>query len=144
MQKILSVIFLLTIGNSLFAQDTLKVRKYSPDDDRYCRLELCARKECYRDTVPLSFFTDDKKPEVRINDDCGARKKTDVFISSFEIKAEINGVKKSSIAQSSFFTDPQLKIIRSLKAGEIFTVSNVVVHAPDGFKKMEDLTIVIK
>ncbi|MDF2438328.1 MAG: hypothetical protein K0Q95_2704 [Bacteroidota bacterium] len=130
--------------NVLFAQDTVRVRKPGVNDDRFCTLLICSKKQCYPDTIPFSFFADDKKAELRIDDRCEAKKRSDIFVASFEISSDINKIHRSSVAHSSFFTGPQLKILRDLKPGETFNVSNVIVHAPDGFRKVEDLKIYIK
>jgi hypothetical protein len=134
----------LLCANILFAQDTVRVKKRGVNDDRYCTLLICSKKECYTDTVLLSFFSGDKKIELRINDRCEAKKRSDIFVSSFEISTDINKVHRSFVAQSSFFTGPQLKIIHDLKPGEMFNVSNVIIHGPDAFRKMDDLKIYIK
>lgn len=139
----LALLFLIA-GTALFAQDTVRVRKSTEDEERYCTLQICCKKECFSDTVPLSFFNEDAKPELRINDDCLVKKRAEVFVSSFEVSTDINNVHRSSTAQSSFFTGPQLNIISSVKKGETFNLSNVTVHGPDGFSRMENLKITIK
>jgi hypothetical protein len=142
MHRIFFIVLFLMFINVSFAQDTVKVRR--PDDDRYCTLLLCVKKTCYTDSIPKELVSSDQKTELRINDRCNAKKRTDVFVSSFEVWTESNGVIRSETAHSSFFTDPQLKIIRSLEKGQSFEIKNVVVHAPDAFKKMDNIKIIIK
>jgi hypothetical protein len=133
---------LLSICNFLAAQDTVKVRR--PDDDRFCTLVICIRGRCFADSLPDPYLRKEQKLELRINDKCNAKKRSDVFVNSFEILAVKDGKTFTSVAQSSFFTEPQMKILRSLKAGELFSINNVTVHAPDGFRKIENIKIIIK
>jgi hypothetical protein len=133
---------LLSICNLLSAQDTVKVRR--PDDDRFCTLILCIRGQCFADSLPDSKIRKDQKLELRINDKCNAKKRSDVFVYSFEVSAVIDGKTLTSVAQSSFFTEPQMKILRSLKPGESFSIKDVTVHAPDAFRKIENIKIIIK
>jgi hypothetical protein len=140
--RTLTLAVLILFGSFSMAQDTLKVRR--PDDDRFCTLMLCVKKDCWSDSISKNILSLDNKIELRINDKCNAKKKADVFVKSFEIWTENNGVKNFENAQSSFFTDPQLKILRKLKNGDTFEIRNVLVHAPDGFRKMENIKIILK
>jgi hypothetical protein len=142
--RLLFSFFMLFLSAGMFGQDTVHVRKPHADDDRNCRLELCSKKGCFTDSMPAHFLQKDSKLELRINEECNTKKKSDVFVSSFELNTEINGISQSLNAQSSFFTDPQLRMITGLKPGDHFNIQNVVVHAPDGFRKMENLQIIIK
>jgi hypothetical protein len=140
--RILISMMLVFYGSFLMAQDTLKVKR--PDDDRFCTLLICVKKDCWSDSIPTNILSLDNKIELRINDKCNAKKKADVFVKSFEVWTETNGQKNFENAQSSFFTDPQLKIIRKLKKGDAFEVKNVLVHGPDGFRKMDNIKIILK
>lgn len=141
-KNILAVLlFFFTAGN-LFSQDTVRIKR--PEDDRYCTLKICTKKNCFTDSMPAKVFSDDENVELRIDDRCDTKKRTDVFVSSFELWVEVDGDWRSVSAQSSFFTGPQKLRIRALKRGESFTIRNVVIHAPDGFKKMENLKIILK
>ncbi|HEX8515408.1 MAG TPA: hypothetical protein VF868_04355 [Bacteroidia bacterium] len=125
-----------------FAQDTVKVRR--PDDDRFCTLMLCLKNECFADTIPAHILRSDQKFELRINEKCNAKKRTDVFVKSFESIIITDGVKEQMAIHSSFFTERQMKAIRNLKPGQSVEIKNVVVHGPDAFRKMEDIKFTIK
>jgi len=81
--------------------------------------------------------------ELRINDECPVKKRADVFVSSFEIYAEDNGKTMFSTAQSSFFTGRQKKIIQQLKPRSSFWVRNILVHGPDGFRKIDNFKVTL-
>lgn len=136
------IFVLLNIYNLLPAQDTVKVRR--PDDDRFCTLIICVKDRCFTDSLPDIKIRKDQKLELRINDKCNAKKRSDVFVYSFEVSAVIDGKILTSVAQSSFFTEPQMKILRLLKPGESFSINNVALHAPDAFRKIENIKIIIK
>ncbi|MDQ3047550.1 MAG: hypothetical protein M3R27_08395 [Bacteroidota bacterium] len=132
----------LFLSESASSQDTIRVNR----PDRYdlnCELLIGLKKSSYTDSIPLSVFSDDGKPEIRLNEKCTIRKKFDVFVSSFELHP---GDQQGSVisSQSSFFSGPQKKLIRKLSPGDSIILKNIVIHAPDGFKKMEDLKIYLK
>ena len=128
--------------NTSFAQDTIKIKKnYLSDED--CKLILCFKKQCLSDSIPAKLFLNENNIELRISEKCQAKKKFDVFVSSFELWIDNNGKKEFSTAQSSFFTDIQKRSVQNIKSGGSFVLKNIVVHAPDGFKKMDDLYITV-
>jgi hypothetical protein len=135
------VLLVIFSGNFLFAQDTLRIQR--PEDDRYCTLLLCTRDGCFADSIPLEKFSGEGNVELRINDRCDSKKHYDVFVTSFEITT-ITDTLHSNASQSSFFTGTQKKMISRLKKGDAVTIKNIAVHAPDGFKKIEPLQIIIK
>jgi hypothetical protein len=94
--------------------------------------------------LPDSKIRKDQKLELRINNKCNAKRRSDVFVNTFEVSAVIDGKTLTSTAQSSFFTEPQMKIIRALKPGGSFSINNVTVHAPDAFRKIENIKIMLK
>jgi hypothetical protein len=124
---------------NLSAQDTIKIHR--PEDDRYCSLQICIKKECFTDSIPLAVLTGDINMELSINDRCDTKKHADVFVASFEVWTD---GRQALTAHSSFFTGSQKKMMLGLQKGEAFTVKNVVVHAPDGFAKMDSLRVIIK
>jgi hypothetical protein len=142
MNKILLITLMQFLGTDGFAQDTIRVAK--PDDDRYCFLTVCSNKICSTDSILKSVLESEAKIELRIDDRCSEKKKGDVFVSSFEIWVERNGVKSVEKAYSSFLNGPQSKIIRSLKTGQSFEIKNVVLHTPVGLRKTTDISITIK
>lgn len=137
--KIGIICFFLTLSNFIFAQDTIKIKKHADTDDSNCMLLLCIKKACFTDSISKSYFESDTNIELRINDDCKTKLRSDVFVSSFELSVN----SQSIAAQSSFLTDPQKKIIKKLKPGDSFALKNIVVHAPDGFRKMNDLQLIL-
>lgn len=140
--KICIVVFLTALSFTLGAQDTIKIKRAAIDDSK-CRLLICAKKACFTDSISINYFLTDTNIELRINDDCKTKNKSDVFVSSFEAAVMAGKQRQSYGAQSSFFTDPQKKIIRKLKPGESFEIKNIVVHAPDGFRRMNDLQLIL-
>ena len=125
-----------------FAQDTIrvkKVRKYYDD----CYLVLCTDSNCYKDTIPKSVFESEAKIEIRMFKDCEAGKTNDIFVSSFQLEFVSSGVYTELACSSSFFTDQQKKAIINKKI-KSFKITSINVHAPDGFRKMSDLEIMLK
>lgn len=141
LKNILAVLLFFFAVETSFSQDTVRIKR--PEDDRYCTLMICVKKSCFTDSMPERLFSDDVNIELRINDKCDTKKRADVFVSSFELSAEADNSRSLS-AQSSFFTGPQKTLIRAMKPGEFFIIKNVIVHGPDGFKKMENMKIILK
>jgi len=139
LRSALAFFLCLLAANALQAQDTVRIRR--PEDDRYCKLRICIKKECFTDSIPLSALSGDINMELSIDDRCDTKKHADVFVASFEVCTDD---RKVIAAYSSFFTGAQKRMIRSLSKGEAFTIKNVVVHAPDGFAKMDTLRVIIK
>lgn len=134
--------FILYAGCRLLpAQDSIKVRKPGHGDE-YCWPVIVAGGEHFISTLSLKALADDSTMELRINDDCPVKKRSDIFIANFEIAADSGG-SWSLAAQSSFFTGPQKKRLQRLRPGESFFVKNIVVHAPDGFRKMDNFKIIL-
>ncbi|MCW3103731.1 MAG: hypothetical protein JWO09_2171 [Bacteroidetes bacterium] len=142
LKSALALFVCLLAANVLQAQDTVRIRR--PEDDRYCTLRICIKKECFTDSIPLSALSGDVNMELTIDDRCDTKKHADVFVASFELWAGSGVTAHSLMAYSSFFTGSQKKMLLNLKKGEAFTVKNVVVHAPDGFAKMDSLRVIIK
>ncbi len=130
--------FLMVCG-TIASQDTIKIKR-DVNYDKNCFLVVCINKECFTDSISKKLFFGDNNIELRMNSDCTVNKKFDIFVSSFEA---FNGEGQYSNAQSSFFTDPQKRIIQKIKPKDILLLKNIIVHAPDGFKKMDDLKIVV-
>ncbi|MCW3072572.1 MAG: hypothetical protein JWO44_2462 [Bacteroidetes bacterium] len=139
LKSALAFFLFLLAANLLQAQDTIRIQR--PEDDRYCSLQLCIKKECFTDSIPLSVLSGDINMELTINDRCDTKKHADVFVTSFEVWTDD---KQAITAHSSFFTGMQKKKILGLSKGEAFTIKNVVVHAPDGFTKFDSLRVIIK
>ncbi len=125
-----------------FAQDTIRVKKVRQYYDD-CYLVLCADTNCYKDTIPTSLFKSEAKIEIRMFKDCEAGKTNDIFVSSFQLEFVSSGVYTELACSSSFFTDQQKKAITNKKI-KSFKITSINVHAPDGFRKMPDLEIMLK
>ncbi|MCW3086104.1 MAG: hypothetical protein JWP12_3470 [Bacteroidetes bacterium] len=135
---------ILLLCNVALAQDTVHVRREGRmDDEASCGPEIYASGSSFTDTIPQSLVTGGNNLELRINADCPVKKKSDVFIVSFEIVVDAGAGIKFSSAESSFFTDRQKKLIQKLKPGDSFTIRNIVVHAPDGFKKIDNFKVTL-
>ncbi len=132
----------LFLSASAFSQDTIRLNRHERYDLN-CELLIGFKKSNYTDSIPLSVFNDDGKPELRLNEKCTVRKKFDVFVSSFELNT-MNESGQVVSSQSSFFSGPQKKLIQQLSAGDFIILKNIVIHAPDGFKKMEEMKIFLK
>lgn len=141
MRKYLYILLVL-FPAALQAQDTIRVRSHKSDD--YCWPAVYSKGVYYADSLPQAILTDDSKLELRVNEECPVKKRADVFVSSFELELKINGVPELLKVNSSFFTDKQKSSIRRIAPGSCFFIKNLVVHAPDGFRKMEDLKIFVK
>lgn len=128
--------------NVNFAQDTIKIRRPERGDE-YCWVNVYTKGSNYKDSIPLSVLTAGNKLELRFNETCPVMKKADVFVASFELELVINGSVQLSKAESSFFTDPQQRRLQLLKKGDTFKIKNMVIHAPDGFRKVNDLSIIV-
>jgi hypothetical protein len=141
MRLLFSCLLLLSLGAC--AQDTLKIRKVR---DYYsdCYWQLSVNNNYYSDTIPKSFFTSDSKIELRMFKNCEAGKRNDIFVSSFQIEGKINDQDVMAMAPSSFITEEQKKIIVKLNAGMKFSITNINVHGPDGFRKAQDLEFYLK
>ena len=135
--KIFSVLFLF--GSYAIAQDTIKIERPS-NYDANCVVEICLDDKCYSDSIPKKIFVTQKNIELRMNGICTVKKKSDVFISSFEIWSDSDSHKFYS-SQSNFMNGAQKKIIQKKNLGGFFKIKNILVHAPDGFRKMEDIEI---
>jgi hypothetical protein len=135
MKLVLALFSFFTL--STFAQDTLKIKKVRNYYDD-CYLVLRADSNYYISTIPKAIFDSEAKIELRMFKDCEAGKRNDIFVSSFQIK----GIGTEQAA-SSFFTDAQKKAIVKL-SGNTFTITNIQIHAPDGFMKQQDLQFFLK
>ncbi len=142
-KKFFTLFVILLLCDIALAQDTVRVRKEERAGDEYCWPEIYAGGSSFIDTIPQNMVTEGNNLELRINDNCPVKKKSDVFVVSFEIMVDPGTGIKFSSAQSSFFTDRQKKLIRNLKPGSFFTVRNIVIHAPDGFKKIDNFKVTL-
>lgn len=122
----------------LAAQDTIKVKRTGFGDE-YCWLTIYTHKKIYKDSISALIMISDSKAELKINENCPRLKNYDVFVSSFEVEWKGQVVK----AESSFFTDKQKKMLKDIGPGDSFTIKNIVLHAPDAFKKMEEMKIAV-
>jgi hypothetical protein len=141
-KTITSFIVLCFISVISFAQDTIRVKKVRHYYDD-CYLVLYADSNSYKDTIPKSIFKSEAKIEVRMFKDCEAGKTNDIFVSSFQLEFVSSGVYSELACSSSFFTDQQKKAITNKKI-KSFKITSINVHAPDGFRKMPDLEIMLK
>jgi hypothetical protein len=141
--KFLLLLMVLLLCDAVQAQDTVRVRREESTGDQYCWPEIYASGSRFMDTIPQSLVTNGNNMELQINADCPVKKKSDVFIVSFEIAVDAGAGIKFSSAESSFFTDRQKKLIQKLKPGDSFTIRNIVVHAPDGFKKIDNFKVTL-
>ena len=130
-------------SNFLYAQDTVRVKRPARGDD-YCWLMLYTKGVYYKDSLPADALSGESKVELRMNDACPLKKKADIFVSSFEIETIENGVLQSTKVESSFLTDQQKRRIRAIPPGGFFVIRNIVLHAPDQFRKMDNLKIFVK
>lgn len=136
--KILICTFLFLSPGFIVAQDTIKVKRANFGDE-YCWLTIYTHKKVYRDSISVLVIISDDKAELQMNKNCPRLKNDDVFVSSFEVEWKGQVIK----AESSFFTDKQKKMLKDIGPGDSFTIKNVVLHAPDAFKKMEDMKIAV-
>jgi hypothetical protein len=141
-KTITSFIVLCFISVFSFAQDTIRVKKVRHYYDN-CYLVLCADSNSYKDTIPKALFESEAKIEIRMFKDCEAGKTNDIFVSSFQLEFVSSGVYSELACSSSFFTDQQKKAITNKKI-KSFKITSINVHAPDGFRKMPDLEIMLK
>lgn len=138
------MLFILILwSTAVWAQDTIKIRRPNRGDE-YCWVNVFAKGGYYKDTIPLSVLNANNKLELRFNETCPVMKKSDVFVASFELELTLNGNIQLSKAESSFFTEKQKSSLGLLKTGDAFKIKNMVIHAPDGFRKVEDLSIIVK
>lgn len=121
-----------------FSQDTIKIKRPA-DYDANCELQLCIKNECFSDSIPLTFFNKNINIELRFTGECTIKKSRDIFVSSFEITVSDDNNSTFVKAESSFMNSEQKNAISSLKKGQYFYIKNVVVHAPDNFRKMSDM-----
>jgi hypothetical protein len=142
-KTITSFIVLFFISVVSFAQDTIRVKKVRHYYDD-CYLVLCADSNCYKDTIPKSIFKSEAKIEVRMYKDCEAGKTKDIFVSSFQLEFVSDSVNIRMGSASSFFNDKQKQVIANETNLKSIKLSSIQLHAPDGFKKMPDLEIMLK
>ena len=133
---------MILFSEGLLAQDTIKVRR-SGRGDEYCWVNVFAKGAYFKDSIPLNIWKDNGKAELRINEACPLKKKNDIFVTSFEIELTVGGQKQVTKIESSFFTDKLKDKILLLNKGDSFLIRNIVMHAPDGFRKMDELKIYI-
>ena len=138
----LLMLFYLYLCNPLLAQDSIRVRKTVPGDE-YCWPVIAAGQQHAADSLSFSILQGDNSIELRINDECPAKKKADVFVASFEITVDTGSGRQSIAASSSFFSGPQRKLLLTLRPGQEFMVKNIVIHAPDGFRKMDNFKVTL-
>lgn len=139
---ILPLVMFFLFSLSLSAQDSIKIRK-APHGDEYCWPVIATGNGHSTDSLSLQALQGDNIIELRINDDCPVKKKADVFVISFEIGVDTEGRSQSIAVPSSFFNGPQKKLILSLQPGQFFMVKNIVIHAPDGFRKMDNFKVTL-
>jgi hypothetical protein len=126
-----------------FAQDTIRVKKVRHYYDD-CYLVLYADSNAYKDTIPKSIFKSEAKIEVRIYKDCEAGKTKDIFVSSFQLEFVSDSVNIRMGSASSFFNDKQKQVVANETNLKSIKLSSIQLHAPDGFRKMPDLEIMLK
>ncbi len=136
----LLVLLFLLIPLLSYSQDTIRVKKKREYYDD-CYFVLRCKGIEYKDSIPLALFNSDAKIELVMHKDCEASKTNDIFVDRFQLEILKNGVLSQIASASSFFTDHQKKVIRSLKKGNAIHLTSIQVHAPDGFRKTKDLEI---
>ncbi len=142
-KTITSFIVLCFISVVSFAQDTIRVKKVRHYYDD-CYLVLYADSNAYKDTIPKSIFKSEAKIEVRIFKDCEAGKTKDIFVSSFQLEFVSDSVNIRMGSASSFFNDKQKQVVANETNLKSIKLSSIQLHAPDGFRKMPDLEIMLK
>lgn len=126
-----------------FAQDTIRVKKVRHYYDD-CYLVLYADSNSYKDTIPKSLFKSEAKIEIRMFKDCEAGKTNDIFVSSFQLEFMSDSVNIRLGSASSFFNERQKQLIAKDANIKSIKLSSIQLHAPDGFRKMPDLEIMLK
>jgi|GEM_PF-2245015 len=142
-KTITSFIVLCFISVISFAQDTIRIKKVRHYYDD-CYLVLYADSNSYKDTIPKSIFKSETKIEVRMFKDCEAGKTKDIFVSSFQLEFVSDNVNIRMGSASSFFNDKQKQVITNETNLKSIKLSSIQLHAPDGFRKMPDLEIMLK
>lgn len=137
-QKLISIFLLLC--SFATAQDTIKIAR--PDNyDANCVLEICAGDKCYSDSIPRKIFFSQNNIELRMNGICTVKKKSDVFVSSFEIWENKKESPQYASASSSFMNSAQKKVIQKINLGKSFIINNITLHGPDGIRKRDNIEV---